>query len=290
MGAIHFSLDVNLVEALRRVLPLEVFVETGTFQGDTVARMLSYFHEIHTVEWSPELFSQVQARFGHEPHVHCANESSPAWLRRLRPRLADRSVLYWLDAHWCDAAGTAGQDAQCPLLEELDALEWLNDDSAVLIDDARLFLSVPPFLHRCDQWPRLPSVLDRLSRLSPGHEISVVNDVIVFLPTVAQPALDGYCRDHSFDWAALAETARQQARAVEQMTARLAGLAEEHRTLTAACIRQMQAKNQLIAELDARCLDMARPAFILRALLRRLTRLFGARRRPPLGESSRKAA
>jgi hypothetical protein len=33
MGSIHFSLDLELVQALRKSLPLQVFVETGTFPG-----------------------------------------------------------------------------------------------------------------------------------------------------------------------------------------------------------------------------------------------------------------
>ncbi len=38
MGAIDFSIDVRLVECLRRELPISVFVETGTFEGEAIAR------------------------------------------------------------------------------------------------------------------------------------------------------------------------------------------------------------------------------------------------------------
>ncbi len=278
MGAVHFSLDVNLVEALRRVLPLETLVETGTFQGDTVAQLLPHFREIHTVEWSPELCSQAQARFRNQAHVHCANDSSPPWLRRLQPSLAARSVLYWLDAHWCNAADTAGQDAQCPLLEELDAIESLNETSVVLIDDARLFLSTPPHLHQCEQWPRLQPLLERLRRLSDRHEVVVVNDVMVFSPVTARTAVAEYCHAHAVDWAAAMETSRQRALGIDSLTAQLTNLAEDHRTLTQVSAEQMQAKNRLIAELDARCLAMAKPSYPFKVLWRRLARLFGAQK------------
>ena len=280
MGAVHFSLDVNLVEALRRILPLETLVETGTFQGDTVAQMLRHFREIHTVEWSAELYRQVQARFQHEPHVNCANDTSPRWLRSLQPSLAGRSVLYWLDAHWCNAADTAGQDAQCPLLEELDAIASLSDVSVVLIDDARLFLSTPPQLHKCEQWPRLQPLLERLRHLSGRHEVVVVNDVLVFAPVPARSAVEEYCHAHSVDWAAVMETARQRALAVESLTAQLVESTEGHRTLAG----EMRAKNQLIADLDARCRNMARPSYLFKALCRRMARLFGRRR--PATEST----
>lgn len=272
MGAVHFSLDVNLVRALHSVLSLEKLVETGTFQGDTVARMLDHFGEILSVERSAELCNQARARFRRHAHVHCANESSPPWLSRLRPTLADQSVLYWLDAHWCNAADTAGQDAQCPLLEELDAIGSLNDASVVLIDDARLFLSRPSYLHKCEQWPRLQPLLDRLRRLSSRHEIDVVNDVIVFAPGIARPALDAYCRDYSVDWADVMETSRQQSLALDGLTGQVARLTEDHRALS----RQSQAKSRLIAELDARCLEMAKPSYPFKVLCRRLARLFGS--------------
>jgi hypothetical protein len=284
MGAVHFSLDIKLVEALRTALPLDVLVETGTFQGDTVARALELFREILTVEWSAELFRDIQARFRQQPHVQCANESSPPWLRRQRPQLMNRSVLYWLDAHWCNAAETAGLDAQCPLLEELDAIESLNDASVVLIDDARLFLCTPPCLHNCEQWPRLGAVLEHLRRLSERHEIAVVNDVIVFAPAVVQPALAAYCRDHSVDWAVVMETSRQQSLAAERLTAERARVAEDHRRLIQDIqdsAEQLRFKNERIAELHALCLERARPMYILKALCRRIARLFGSRRRSP---------
>ena len=36
MGAISFSIDENLVKELRKFLPLEIFIETGTFLGDSL--------------------------------------------------------------------------------------------------------------------------------------------------------------------------------------------------------------------------------------------------------------
>ena len=50
MGAVHFSIDDRLLARLTELLPLEVFVETGTFEGDTVDAALTYFDELHTIE------------------------------------------------------------------------------------------------------------------------------------------------------------------------------------------------------------------------------------------------
>ena len=294
MGAVHFSLDVNLVAALRRVLPLETLVETGTFQGDTVAQMLPHFREIHTVEWSPELHAHAAARFQDQPNVHCANDTSPAWLRRWQPSLASKSVLYWLDAHWCNAADTAGQDAQCPLLEELDAIAPLNDVSAVLIDDARLFLSTPPNLHRCDQWPRFHSVVERLLGLGACHELTVVNDVIVFCPAAARSALQEYGQASGVDWLAIVQTARQPTAQIDYLKAQVAKLSADHLTLShnyAALLEQARAMSHRIAELDAQCVEMRKPSYPIKVLCRRIAALLGTQTSTSAhGEPNRRAA
>ena len=108
MGAVTFSIDPVLVECLREVLPLATFVETGTFEGETITRMRPYFDEIHSVELSDSHFEAAVERFASYPNVHLHHGDSPEILSRLRPALAEKSVLFWLDAHWCVAASTAG--------------------------------------------------------------------------------------------------------------------------------------------------------------------------------------
>jgi len=199
VGAVDFSIDADLIAHLRTTLPFEVFVETGTFEGEAVARMLPFFEEIHTIELSDEYFARAANRFRRDGAVDLHHGDSAYELRSLRPRLQNRSVLYWLDAHWCVADGTAGESWQCPLLDELAALEKLNDRSVVLIDDARLFLSPPPSSHEVSDWPSFQQVLQALLRLSEGHEIVVVNDVIVFFPGYVTASIVEYAHAKSID-------------------------------------------------------------------------------------------
>ena len=51
MGAVTFTLDVHLVECLKEALPLSVFVETGTFKGDTLAEVEPFFDRLITIEF-----------------------------------------------------------------------------------------------------------------------------------------------------------------------------------------------------------------------------------------------
>src|SRR5919204_2716903 len=138
MGAVSFSIDAGLVSRLHTVLPLQVFVETGTYEGASVRAVLPQFEELHTIELSAQLYARAADVFASEPKVHVHHGRSRDVLRELVPKLRRRPVLYWLDAHWCDDRGV-GVEEQCPLLEELEAIASISNRSVVLVDDARLF-------------------------------------------------------------------------------------------------------------------------------------------------------
>src|SRR4051794_12950820 len=122
MGAVDFSLDPALVEALQSVLHCEIFVETGTFEGDTIERVRGEFSEIHSLEVSESLRERAAVRFDDDPSVHLHLGDSRDVLLSLKEILKGKRVMYWLDAHWCvgDDVGTGG--VECPLLGELDAI------------------------------------------------------------------------------------------------------------------------------------------------------------------------
>jgi len=202
MGAVNFSIDLSLVEVLRRLLPLRVFVETGTFEGDSVALSLSHFDELHTIELADRYYAAALERFRSDASVTLHHGDSPRVLDSLKPHLERASVLYWLDAHWCSADDTAGAYTQSPLLEELKAIGALNAESVLMIDDARLYLCTPAQPGELGNWPRFHEVVQGLCALSAEHEAMVVNDVILFYPKAIVDDVSEYARAHSIDWLA----------------------------------------------------------------------------------------
>ncbi len=197
MGDIKFSIDTGLIEALKRELPLEVLVETGTFEGDAIEIARPYFQIVHSIELSPEYFELAKSRFSQDSAVHLYLGDSGKMLASLRPKFAEKSALFWLDAHWCVAQDTGGEKSQCPLLDEIRAIGPLGNDSAIMIDDARLFASPPPQPHEISQWPRLDEVIDALRSVGQSHELKIFNDVIVFAPRAAHAALTAYMTRHT---------------------------------------------------------------------------------------------
>jgi hypothetical protein len=197
MGAVSFSLDIRLVEQLKKVLPLDVFVETGTFKGDTIQSVLPFFRKLVTVELSPQLWKDAAARFAGESRVEVLLGSSPEFLSAVDH---DASVLFWLDAHWCIAENTSGEHSQCPLLDEIRAIGRLAEHSVLLIDDARLFLAPPPEPHDVAQWPTFEQIDRALRELSSRHELMIVNDIIAFFPASVRESVIAYARRCGVDW------------------------------------------------------------------------------------------
>ncbi len=200
MGAVYFSLDIHLVECIKKVLPLPIFFETGTFKGDTVDLMLPYFDRLITAELSEPLWEEVTKRFSGEKKVEPYLGNSSGVIAKLRPTLEKASVLYWLDAHWCVADNTLGEKSQCPLLEEIYAIGQLNGESIILIDDARLFLASPLVPHEISHWPSIDSIFNALKQISSQHKLVVVNDVIIYYPKNISENIIGYARKHGVDW------------------------------------------------------------------------------------------
>lgn len=200
MGAVTFSIDPQLVAAIKRALPLSLFVETGTFHGDSLAIVATQFDECISIEASEALWRESSARFASTPSVRVLHSDSSLALAELRARLSKAPTLFWLDAHWCVAANTAGETSQCPLLAEIDAIGQLHEQSVVLIDDARLFLAPPPEPHLVAQWPVFADVVSGLLKLSAVHELMVINDVIAFYPRLARASLEAYARSCGIDW------------------------------------------------------------------------------------------
>lgn len=207
MGAIHFSIDPQLAALLAERLRLAVFIETGTFKGDSAASVRPLFKHLHTCELSAELHAAAARRFQADPAVRCHHGSSPDFLRELAAEHRGQPVMYWLDAHWCRADHAEGREGQCPLLDELDAIGPLHPDSVVWIDDARYFLAPPPAPLAAHGWPSFQQVLERLRALASGHHLAVANDTLLFHPARTGADVGAYLREHGADWLALAHSA-----------------------------------------------------------------------------------
>lgn len=208
MGAIHFSLDPELANLLRQKLQIRIFFETGTFEASTALSMAPLFERLYTVELSAKLYENAVKKLAHFPNVEVIRGNSPEVLLARAPELSRERVLYWLDAHWCNITEADGAIEECALLAELQAIERLNENSVVLIDDARYFLAPPPAPHDAAKWPDLLKVITALLRTSDCHALYVINDTILYVPIRIANDVVAYGRNRGVDLFALTQAAR----------------------------------------------------------------------------------
>lgn len=179
MGHIFTPPLNQLAEFCAKTLEIDVFVETGTFRGESAAWAAPRFRRVVTIEASALLHNQARTAAS-APNIEFVCGQSEDVLGPLLGRISE-SKLIWLDAHWCGDGNhlAAGQDGQCPLLKELESLGDSPSDDVVLIDDFHMFALPPPAPFRLDQWPDMETIFHSLGRLRSDRRTFLYHNVLV---------------------------------------------------------------------------------------------------------------
>lgn len=167
----------SLARQLSTDLAIKRAVETGTYLGESTAVLAAIFERVETIELSPKLARRARRKFllRRNVRVRCGDSGS-----LLHP--GDEPTLYWLDAHW-SGGNTAGEERECPILDELRATVPGTSADCYLIDDAHMFVNPPPPPHDASHWPTLAEIESVVAETRPGHSVSVVDDVVVVAPS-----------------------------------------------------------------------------------------------------------
>ncbi len=178
MGRVTWGPPREILHGLKVLFSPNVFVETGTFLGETAAWAAGFFDSVYTIEAAKELYLQASKRHTRLNNVKFLNGESQAILAEVVAQI-DQPALFWLDAHW-SGGPTWGSDQECPLLEELAVICASSLDHLILIDDARLFLAPPPSPHKPEQWPDIGQICKILGLAR--RRVAIVEDVIIAVP------------------------------------------------------------------------------------------------------------
>jgi hypothetical protein len=105
-----------MVLDLLRTLPIDVFVETGTYRGTTTEFVSSHVNvPILTVEYDGRCYGYARARFWRRRNIRVTKSDSRVFLRNLTQssHLLFKNPFFYLDAHW---------GADLPLSDELEII------------------------------------------------------------------------------------------------------------------------------------------------------------------------
>ena len=129
--------DLNKIQTTELFHSYPTFVETGTFQCETIVKMEPFFEKLHTIEIKQEFYLRAITSYkGNKINFHFGDSSVK--LKKIC-ELLETPTLFFLDGHW--SAGTTGKgDKDCPLYEELDnIINFCKSKCIIIVDDTRLF-------------------------------------------------------------------------------------------------------------------------------------------------------
>lgn len=192
MGIVRMGPPEELVLLLKQSLNLSVFVETGTFKGNTAVWAANHFEDVFTIENSQALFDEVVDKYRYLKNVKFLFGDSRKVLKNTVKEI-HKPVLFWLDAHWCGIDDYGASD-QCPVIEEIKIIGSIDVAHCILIDDARLFLSPPPLPNIIEHWPTIDLILEAIQTAEKQYYIVVFEDVVIAVPENARSLVAEYCQ------------------------------------------------------------------------------------------------
>lgn len=147
---------------------VRVFIETGTFMGETVRRLSPFFDLLYTIELSEPIYRGTSKRLAKFKNIRPIFGSSAEWLPKILSDL-QQPALIWLDAH-ASGGDTAGPEHD-PLIKELETIfEFRNAGHLILIDDARgLGVSTT-------------HLKELAAKFAPSHHFTISQDLIRIVP------------------------------------------------------------------------------------------------------------
>lgn len=153
-----------------------IYIETGTYRGRGVAKVLSEYSEIHTIELSKKWFDFNVEKWSKHKHVNVHFGDSKVVLSNLLDSI-NQPVTIFLDAHYSGKHTAMGEE-ETPILKELELLQKRDFDDLILIDDCRMLgksgragngSNIYPFFN--SNWSDI--TLNAIkSRLKPGYKIA----------------------------------------------------------------------------------------------------------------------
>lgn len=171
----------EVIESYRVLYQSKIFIETGTFLGDTVEYFKNKFHSIISIELSEDLSNKAIKRFENDKQVQIIQGDSSKILLSLTSTI-NEPVLFWLDGHYSseffvkdEFIRTAKGESNTPITRELEIILANWDSPVILIDDARLF-------NGTNDYPSINAIKKQVNETGKSFTIQVNNDIIQVIP------------------------------------------------------------------------------------------------------------
>ena len=133
------ELNLILNKINKNTEDFDVFIETGSFVGETMTDMKNVFKKIISIEITEKYYNYCKNLFKNDKNIELIHGDSLKILPLLIEKWGEKKILFFLDAH-CSAGDTGKNHLDVPLIEELNLINKNLDNSClIIIDDSDLF-------------------------------------------------------------------------------------------------------------------------------------------------------
>ncbi|QWD09517.1 class I SAM-dependent methyltransferase [Polynucleobacter paneuropaeus] len=143
---------------LRNSIRNSIWVETGTYLGETAKFLSKTAKTVYTIEPQKKLYDRALRVFKSHENIQILLGLSEEVFPSLLPKISG-DVNFWLDGHYSGGVTFLGSKIS-PILEELEAISFnLNHFSrvSILIDDIRCF---DELVNQSYGYPKLRDLID----------------------------------------------------------------------------------------------------------------------------------
>lgn len=189
MGNVTFGVPEDLALDLKQALNCNVFIETGTYKGNTAIWAHRFFLKVYTIEFDKQRYEKTRIKISNmidTSNIRMFQGNSKDVLPDVLAKI-NEPVIFWLDAHGLGKLEeTTTIEDEIPLMQELSVIfDWqqrTNQECVILIDDARLFINPPPIDkgYHPEFWPNDMEIAVYAEKN--GFSMLIGNDVIALTP------------------------------------------------------------------------------------------------------------
>lgn len=191
MGKVYLGVPPELALRIKNAFGLDTFIETGTYKGGTSSWAAGHFERVITIEGWPEYHERAKRTHGHLTNIDFRLGDSRVQLPKVLKQIEKPSMI-WLDAHYLgNSMLSAGTPGECPLMDELKAINACSMRHYILIDDLHCFMGELNAGSQRDLWPTLDEIKALVLKGFPDYYITTYQDVIVAVPPEAKEIVHG---------------------------------------------------------------------------------------------------
>jgi len=147
-------------------LNTEVFIETGTYKGNTTLMASKYFLNVFSIESEKDIFFLAKKRIGKNIRIRLWQGKSEEVMPEVLKFCGDKRCTFWLDSHPMEPTPMVNAGLE----KELEIIRGYGkrDDHIILIDDYPYIIDEEP------GYPTIDIVMDMLKQINKDYTIELL--------------------------------------------------------------------------------------------------------------------